>query len=253
MAIETVKLATVGRRGLPAMSAEGVSDSPVRANRLGELYAYITGKTNYAMCDEGSYFVATNPTPGTGIAGIAATGAFSDLESLLVVKNTAAAGSGKNLYLDYLKLLVTVAGTSGTDHRFVSKIDGPSANRYTSGGSDIVPVNPNGDGAAPSATVKFGALVTAAASAGARLVGGGILRRATIVVAADEFVFNFGGPMPNQLRPGTLAADSTTNVSCAVAHCPVILPPQWEYVLAVHAASQTVGTSYEFELGGWQK
>ncbi len=253
MSTDNVKLYTEGRRGLPSMSTEGANDAPLRANRRGELIVNTASKGCYAMCDEGSYFFATNPTPHTGIAGIAATGAYSAAESLLYVKNTAASGSGVNLYLDYLKILVTAAGTNGTDHLYVSNIDGPSANRYTSGGTAITAVNPNGDGSAPSATIYFGALVTTAASSGVRNVGHGKLRRATITVAGDEFWFDFGGQMPNGLRPNTLAADSTTNVSCYVPHCPVILPPQWEFVLSLHATSQDGASSYEFELGGWQK
>jgi hypothetical protein len=233
-------------QALPGIVSDNAYNA-IRTDRRGAVYTHTLGKPVYAMADEGSYFYASNPTPGTGIAGIAATGAFSDAESLLLIKNDNT--DGKRVYLDWLKLRVTAAGTDGTDHHFVSKID--SVARYTSGGSAITPVNVNMDSTATSGcTMYFGALVTTATTT-ARLVGNGVLRRATIVVAGDEFYFDFGGRVPAGTRTGTLAADSTTNVSTAVGHAPVVLGANQSFVLGVHAASQSAATSYEFALTYW--
>jgi hypothetical protein len=201
----------------------------------------------YNLADMGDYFIARNPTPGTGLAGIAAADGLDDTEGTLLVRNS---NSAKRVYLDYLKLRVTVAGTNGTNAHFASKID--QGNRYTSGGTAIAPVNVNmASSNTAGVTGIFGALVTTAATAGARLVGAGVVRRATIVVAGDEYFWDFGGRVPADTRPATIAADSTTNVSTAIAHCPVVLGPGDSWWFSVYSSSQTVGTSFEYELGFW--
>jgi hypothetical protein len=218
-------------------------------SRRGELIVQDLGKPRMSLANEGSYFVATNPTPGTGIAGIAATGAFSDAESTLLVRNDASVGSGKRVFLDYLKVTVTAAGANGTDHRFVSKLD-KATDRYTSGGSSITPVNPNIDDTnTASATVRFGALVTTAASSNARLVGGGLIRN-VITVAGDQYTFDFGG------SPASAAAHAIAGTAIAqivIPHAPVVIGPEQTFVLSLHGTAQSGASSYEFELGFWER
>lgn len=238
------------RRTAPTGSTDG-TQVPARFGRLGEQYVLPGYKGRYVHAASGNYFVAKNPTNGTGIAGIAATGAFSDAESLMVVTNTSSAGEGKYIFLDYLKIRATAAGTDGTDHLWVAKID--DVTRYTSGGSAITPVNTNMDSTNTfPGTVHFGALVTASAGTNARLVGSGTLR-ITIIVVGDTFTFNYGGDtavIPNTVAVG---ADSTNLVHRGVAHAPIVLGPGDCYVLSLYAASQSAASSYEFELGMWSE
>jgi hypothetical protein len=247
MANDSKILGTVAR-DLPALRADGAEVS-VRTTGRGELITMPAGKPRCALANEGSYFLATNPTPGTGIAGIAATGAFSDAESLLVVRNAAAVSTGKRVHLDYLRLQVTAAGTNGTDVRYVSKLDKGGV-RYTSGGSAITVVNPNMDSAAAtSATVHFGALVTAAATSDARLVGNGLVRN-VIGVVGDEYLFDFGG----SAHVATAHAVAGTAIAkLVIPHAPVVLGPEHSFVFSIHAASQTGAISFEFELGYWER
>lgn len=249
MALEDRKLWGETHRDLPGTSYSEGAAVPLRSSKRGELGVQAFGKSRVALADEGSYFVATNPTPGTAIAGIAATGAFSDAESLLFLRNANTPGTNKRIYLDYLRLSVTVAGTNGTDVRFVSKLD-KGTSRYTSGGSAITPVNVNIDSTDTSgATLYFGALVTAAASSDARLVGNGLIRN-VITVVGDEYVFDFGGATA---APPAHAIAGTAIARVTIPHAPVVIGPEQMFVLSLHAASQTVASQYEFELGFWER
>lgn len=247
MAIDDVKLHGECQRGLPGTVYSPGMSAPVRVSHRGDLMTMPLGKQRATLADEGRYFIATNPTVGTGVAGIAGTGAFSDAESLLLLKNTNAVGSGKRIVLDMLRLAPTVAGTNGTDHRYVSKTD--TGDRYTSGGSAITPVNPNADSTElPTCLLYFGALVTTAASSSARLIGNGLLRN-VITVVGDEYLFDFGG----DARPVSHAIAGTAIARMVIPHAPVVLGPGQSFVMSLHAAAQTVGTSYEFELGFWER
>lgn len=245
--MSTEQFLTASRARPSAVAADGVLKS-ARSNVYGEALVQTVGKPRYALADEGRYFVARNPTPGTGVAGIAAADGLNDAEGLMLLTNDNTDGS--RVYLDYLYLRCTAAGTNGTDMDFTLKIDSNS-NRYTSGGSAITPVNANMDSSAtPGVTTYFGALVTTATTT-ARILAYRRLRRATIVVAGDEFWFGFGeGPAPS-VRTGTLAADSTTNVGYATHLPPVVLGAGDCVWMACNAASQTGATSWEFELGFW--
>lgn len=245
---DPVKAYGVTGRALPSKFVDNV-EAPYRVSRYGELVVRPFGKPNYVLSDEGTYFVISNPTPGTAIAGIAATGAFSDAESLLYIKNGASVGDGTRIYLDWLQLIVTAAGTNGTDHRFVSKTDS-GADRYTSGGSSITPVNPNMDSSAASvATVKFGALVTTAASTSARLIQNGLIRP-VITVAGDVYTFEFGGAVQ---APPALITSGTAISQVNISHAPVVIGPQQYFVMSLHATAQTAASSYEFNGGYWER
>lgn len=222
--------------------ADGQPIQP-RASHRGELITQpLFGNLLQALCSEGSLFVATNPTPGTGVAGIAATGAFSDAESLLHVRVNDA--SVKRHIPIALLLEVTAAGTSGTDLAFAIKGD-TGATRYTSGGSALAPVNCNmRSAAAAESTSYFGALVTAAATSSARLLAHGKLRT-VIAVVGDKFLLTWGnagaGLPAGMILEGTAQAAIHRNV------------PAMEFgatdqmVLSLFAASQTGAISFQYE------
>lgn len=230
----------------PTKLSDGMN-MPARANGYGEQIAYQTGKGAYAYADEGSYFISRNPTIGTGIAGIAAADGAEGLENLFYLYN----GSGtKRIYLDYLRLVVTAAGASGTTTQFVSVLD--TAARYTSGGTalTIKPVNLGASNTTSVASGYFGALVTTAGGANSVTVGGGTLRT-VVKVIGDVYTFDFGGRA--YTAPG-LATAGTAQLSMVVPHAPVVICPGGSFTLEIFAASQAVtGASFEFEAAWWEK
>lgn len=215
----------------------------------------VRGKYAATFAMEGSYFVATNPTPGTGIVGITATDTLSDTETLLFLRNDAAEGDDTYIVLDRLKLIVTAAG-NGTISRFAIKTD-TGATRIGSGGSAITEVNVNpdtGTGKAGSitskATIQFGAVATAAATSAVRLIDHGRFR-ATALVAHDEYTFDFGGPsVPSR---HTLAAGADTTIHRdVIAVNPVVLGPADQFFFHHFNAGGSSADTFEFVLTYWE-
>ena len=96
----------------------------VRGGRYGEQYVLPLISTKHLLADEGSYFIATNPTPGAALA-YNVQAAFSDTVPLLYIQNNDSKANplGKRMYLDYIKLICSVAPASSTGARFAVKTD----------------------------------------------------------------------------------------------------------------------------------
>ena len=233
--------------------AEGV---PImqRAGLYGEMTAEVLSIKQHKLADEGSYYVCRSPTIGTGIATLAAPTAYADGSPYIIVSNNNPSPSGKTIYLDYIKLICTAAGTNGTNLWFATRID--SIMRYSSGGA-----GGNGTGltailagpyptntmapANSSALIYAGALVAIAGSAQAKTLVNGPLRTA-IPVVNDQYFFNFGEcdmALDGVLVSGTNVAQRT------IPHPPVAIAPQHSFPLHLWLASQSVASSYEVEIG----
>lgn len=244
---DLIKVYGESRQGKQTRQADR-TNTPIATTVHGDVRNAPYGKGMYGLADEGSYFVARNATVGTGIAGIAAADGAEGLEQLIFLRNSASEAEGKRIYLDYLRLVPTAAGTNGTTTQYVSVIDS-GTNRYTSGGTSYTPVNVNMDSTeAVSCQLVFGAIITAAASSDARTVGGGSLRLGVIKVIGDIYLFDFGS---DKSAPPSLLTSGTAQTIVHVRHAPVVLGPNDMWMLEVFAASQTVAASFEWELGFW--
>jgi hypothetical protein len=250
MALDDRKIWGEAKRDLPGTNYSEGATVPLRSTKRGELVTQSIAKGQLVLTEEGSYFLATNPTPGTGIAGIAAANGYDATEALCTVRNTATASdTAKRVYLDYIKLQPTVAGTSGTNMTYATHKD-KGGTRWSSGGTAYTADNNNmGSTTAAVAGIHFGALVTGAASADVVKLQSGNLRTA-IVVVGDEIIIDFGGTVAagaSSLFEGTLICKQV------VKHVPVILNPDEELILTVNAASQSAATSFEFEIAFWER
>jgi hypothetical protein len=234
-------------RELPAVITNGVN-GPIRVSRRGELVAQgLLGSKRHALADEGSYFVVRNGTVGTGIAGIAASDGFNDLETFLMIRNTS---TTKRLYMDYIKLQATAAGTNGVTFSYAIKLD-TGASRYTSGAvAGVAAVNPNMDSSETAeATVLAGPLITTAATADARVVAEGNLRIGVIKVIGDTYLWDFGGGQQGAVLSQAGTAIANFNIPVP----PVVLGETDALFLHEWGTSQTVGASYLVEAGFWMR
>jgi len=100
-------------------SFDNPSDTSLgRHSNYGDRYHVPVGTGRQNLADEGSYFSAITPTPGTGIVdGVVTT--FVETTPSVVIYN----GSSKRLFLDFLRLTITVAPVGGTRVRFTTTID----------------------------------------------------------------------------------------------------------------------------------
>lgn len=233
----------VSDRQIPTPQTQNVMEY-ARATRWGEQIVAPLGSKMYQYADDGSYFIATNPTMGTGIAGIAASTSFDATEHLLHIRNTS---STKRVYLDFIDLVVTAAGAAGTTTGFTMTMDSGTT-RYTSGGSSITPVSPN-EALSTSfdGTMKFGALVTTAASADVVPLGD-FLVRTVIKVVGDSYRFTFGDSGKGWDCAGA-SLDGTTSAKITIPCPPVILGENGQFLLSDWAASQSGASSYQFRIG----
>jgi hypothetical protein len=238
----------VGRdRSAPTAGNQG-EYLPVRATRFGEMMTAPLDSKMYGRVDDGSYFIATNPTMGTGIAGIAASTSYDATEHLLHLRNTS---TTKRLYLDFIDLVVTAAGAAGTTTGFTMVLD-QGATRYTSGGSAITPVNPTFEySESPECALKFGALVTGAATADVRPLGD-FLVRTVVKVVGDSYRFTFGDSSSSWQCAGA-SLDGTTSAKITIPCPPVVLGETDQFFLSDWAASQSGASSYQLRMGFWMR
>lgn len=206
--------------------------------------AVLLSRKSLGLLAEGKSFIARSPTPGTGIASLAAPTAFDDTKPFLLIKNGNADG-GDDIVLDQIKLRATAAGTAGTAVHYDLKLDMANPLRYTSGGETLASVNCDGGSSETSgATIYCGALVAAAVASGARLLGGGQFST-TIPIIGDQYILTFDDAGPG--AGGQLVAAAAAK-SIVHNHPPVaIAPGQW---LAFHLwlPSQSAASSYEVEI-----
>lgn len=213
-----------------------------RASPYGDSYVIPLGAKNHFFADEGSYFLARNPTDGTGIATIAAATAYDSTKPFIYIYN---ANSNKNVILDYLKLVATAAGTNGTAINLTHQLDAGSL--YTSGSVAVTPVNCNAGSQNGSGVSLYAGttLVTVTATSAARTLGH-LAIRPVIPVVGDTYYVNFGGNDPF-LASLAVAGTAISNIGMNTA--PVVIPPGYCWKAGVWLPSQSAASSYEFELG----
>ncbi len=238
--------------GLPTAVADGTTGAVYDwSDKYGSRWQRpLHDKAAYGVASAGQYFVARNVTPGTGLADHAAPTTLDDLKAFLVVENgdTVGAASAKRIYLDFLKLFVTAAGTGGTNINMTGKTDTNATRRWASGGVVCPPINVNRDSAAASiATVNAGANITVAANA-ARIVHHQQVRP-VIPVVGDTYLVDFGA---DSKAPSNMAPAGVAIASLVVPAPPVIIGPAQCYLLHKWLAGQSVAGAYEFELGWWE-
>ena len=235
-------------RALPGirLTDGSVDTESARGSGYGEPYVIPFGVR--VAADEGGYFIARNATPGTGQAGHAACTTHDTAKPFVMLQNGAEAG-GMRVYLDYLKLVVTAAGTSGTLNFATHTVD---KNRTPGSGGvalTVVNVNPQSTRSTVLSSVLAGPIVPGESnSADARIVAHQ-RARTVIPVVGDVLLFNFGGAA---IPSGAVMA-GTTELE-RVIHCPpIVLGPGDSYHLVLWRASQSGAASYEVEIGLWER
>lgn len=243
-------------RALPAPPVpDGGNEIEARFGRYGDQSIVNVVPTKHMLADEGSYFVATNPTIGTGVAHALVT-AFSATSALFVIKNTekASDSKAKRVYLDYLKLFGTVAPTAGNSLEFAFVVD--DVPRTPTAGNVLLTtsvVNPNmDDGTLPPFQVQAfnaAALTVPVAGQSARTVGR-IKIPTGINVIGDAYEIFFGGTDQAQVIPPLTAIRAAQPGRFVASAAPIAIGPQQSLVIHRWALTEaTTAPSYEYELG----
>lgn len=233
------------------------TQTTIRMSRYGEpMVQPVNPGTSHNLADEGTYFVATNPTPGTALAGTVSA-AFSDTVPFIYLANQENALNlrAKNLYPEQLKLIVTVPAATGTAAHFAIVVDSVARTFSTDNAPAIVPVSPNLVVTVPGAPlIKMQNSATASAitasSQNKRIVARGSWPSGLTVIG-DELIIVFGrtdvgGTAGLTAAQAVMPARKVTNAP------PVIIPPGCNATIHVwFPGNATTGLSYEAELTGW--
>ncbi len=232
---------------------------PARLNRYGEFMQTNQMPARHALADEGSYFLATNPTPGTALQ-YATTTAYSATAAVAIYMfNGNSVTSRKRIHLDYWKLILNNTAPTATTSLHLAVV-AQNGTRTPSAGSpvSITPVNVNmGSSRTSGATVQAftgGSAVTVpAADTSARLVGRGSIPT-SLGVTGDVYKFNFGHDAHNA-GEGSLTAVRATAAARKVDDMPpVTLDPQQSLVFILWwLTAATAGPYFEWELGWWER
>ena len=259
MSLEIENLARISRN-LPQAYAEA-ADVPMRATRYGDQSVQQIGGPRHAVADEGGYFVATNPTPGTGIQLNANVTAFADTNALFVIQNKDPVNdaASKRIFLDYLKLrLLATAPTATVSMEFALKLDYIPREPTTAANRTVLTsVNVNGDSTRGSSCQVYGyanagAMTVPAASGAARIVSRTSIPT-SLGIAGDEYVLAFGAT--DQPATQGLTATRATAVARIVGTAPpvVVGPGQNLVVHMWWLTAATTAATFEFELGWWER
>lgn len=233
---------------LPARASDSTSmDKEARLNGWGETVVREQGQYGYA--EEGSLYVATNPTISTGMLWVAAQTAYGATAPNFHIRNTDVLG-GKSVRLQSLKLIATAAATGTTAVHYAVTLDPVSRAISTDNTAAITPQNCNGGvtGAPPvlvnaqnSATVS----VLSAASAGNRVLARGVMGGLNIV--GEELFLSFGTPISSAMTP--TAVDAAGQPGCRVTSAPaIIVPPQASCTIHIWSVGASASMTPEFEL-----
>lgn len=229
---------------------------PTRGSKYGEPFVRPLPGERYVLADEGSYFVAHNPTndAATTLAGHVAP-VLADADATLTkpfIFFRVPAGATKKVRLDYIELDVIVVGASGTSDNYAWQLD-TGTSRYSSGGTALTIVNPNMDSAEASIMAVTnhllgGDVVVSAETANVRHGGHGQIRGA-IMVAGDRTMFKFGSdPSPGANVVATAATRHLVTLP------PIVLGAEDSFLLAMYAPSQAVTAAvYKVRMAWWER
>lgn len=243
---------------LPTANPDSTNnDVGLRLDAYGGQFVQPRIRKTHALAREGSYFVTNNAQ--TGIA-MTATAAFAATTPFVVIQNNDQAG-GKSIFLDYINLVTTAAGSAASGLTTIqAALVVDSILRYSSGGTNLssLRVSPNMrlTNASSVAGVYCGAITAVAAGALARVLCGlRIVRPCVSATVADVVgetkMFNFGGV--EAAINGSITIANANNVPVPMP--PVIIGPQQSALLYLFyaAAGTPVAASYAPEVGWWEE
>lgn len=200
----------------------------------------------------GQYYVATNPTPGTGVLCGTVTGFSATADGLFTISNNNGA-NGRTIYLDTLAL--NMSGTAPTATTVMkmaafleSGIVAPSA-----GNVAVVPkpLNPTGPSTGAVINGFSSAMCTIPAAVGTRTLVGNWSIPTSIGITGDTYTMLFGADPVN--TPGLTAVRATAAANIVAAAPPVTIPPQYTAILDWWWLTQaTNGPTFEFQLGYYE-
>jgi hypothetical protein len=230
----------------PTAQADDTSTvSPTRTGKYGEAYNFPMGIGRYGLADEGSYYTVGSVI-GTDITAHAAP-AIADgaTKPLLHIFN---GSSDKDIYLDYIEMLTTIANASATAVAFRGYVDNKGSTGRTGAGTALTPVNTRSNSSNTSGATVYAGAVTAVATS-ERLAYSRVIKE-FIGVALDRYSFSFGNGLVG--NPTTSYTAGATAIVCYGP--PIVIGPGGNlYFCQVSPSGASTAATFQFELGFWER
>lgn len=215
---------------------------PSRTGAYGEAYVQSVAPPRFSLADEGSYFIAQNPTYGTALTAHAAP-AIADTDTKPVIHLFNAGPTA--LWLDFIWLQGTIANASATSVGFAAYVDAKGSTARTSGGTAITPVNVNAGSSTATAVTMYAGAVIAAPTSSRRVMQRTI--RPYIGVALDQYTFSFGNGI-NSLNTPILLASGVANIHTACG--PLVVPAGGNLMFCqISPSGASTAATFELEIG----
>lgn len=241
-----------GITGEALLSVQRIGDGisvPFRINGRGEQYVLPIVSDMKTALMEGSYYIASTPTPGTGITlSVAAGVTFSDTQGLVGINNidtgVVIGGQAKRIFLDFIMWHVTTVPTAATQHDIAGRID---TGARSSGGTVVNPVNANMDYSNQSVGRIFANPTVVAASNNVRNLFHYIAKKAAApaYIVDDVVILKFGGVDWSSISNIIATTTGITVIPCP----PVAIGPGQSFVLNEWAPARSAALSGELFVG----
>lgn len=211
---------------------------------------------DYALSDEGGYFVATNPVVGTAIAmttsvvddALTASATHAPNVPYLYMQNRGVLNdvNSKSIYLRYIRLFSRIgdqAWTSATQALFSIRTDG-GGDRRTTRGTTLSVFNTNTNASQGTvADLTAGTNVTSLPGGTGRINAHGLIQ-SSIPLAGSTWLWLFGDPGASS-NFGYASVINTLTMYCP----PVVVAPGWSMQLDLWATALAAAPTFEVEVG----
>ena len=194
-------------RVLPQLGPDTLESVEQRLDQDGALFVQSLVPNFDNLNQEQDYYMYANPQ-GSPVSGPISASYSATAACFLLLKNTLPPGSNKRIHLDFIKFNVTTAPASGTNANYSLLID--SQERLSSGGSQVIPYQPNMDATATSiARLMLGTPTLTSATSTLKTIDSGLFR-SVIPAIGDQVIFTFGSvekiqnPILNRCHVGIL-------------------------------------------------
>lgn len=212
--------------------------------------------SDYALADEGAYFIATNATVGTAVAmttsvvddALTASATHAPNVPYLYMQNRGALAdaNSKSIYLRYIKLFSRIgdqAWTSATQALFSVRSDG-GGDRRTTKGTALSIFNASTNSSQGSvADFTAGGNVTSLPGGTGRIHAHGLIQ-SSIPLAGSTWLWLFGDSAISS-NFGYASVINTLTMHCP----PVVIAPGWSMQLDLWATALAAAPTFEVEVG----
>jgi hypothetical protein len=204
----------------------------------------------------GLYYVATNATPGTALSSGQISTYSATADGFLTIVNNNQAGSGVNVYPDYIKAMLSGTAPAGTTvMNFGLVLDAVAGVTPSAGNTVLSVVNSNQGSALVSRAIvnvsSGGAAMTIPAATAAAKNVGRCQIATSLGITGDEYVLQFGGNFGDVgAQGGGTAVRATAPARLSTQTVPICIPPQFGLVVNMWwLGSITNKPFFEYEVG----